>query len=205
MATELQHRLAEEINIEGCSPSCSQLWATSWTLPHRDNVERTLVRSRGLLPRSLPLGGILLIFTVIFCPTISLRDLTFFPLATVGFCYPSRPHPAGLGGYCQKKWFVHDARCIQLQDPLLMRLLWMKNRKAERGGEEDDEEKDERGNGEKQWMKQKRMMRKRTIVREKRRVQLGKGKQLLMPLFPPRKFSLGAASEGTAGNWCYLA
>lgn len=119
-------------------------------LPHRDNVEHTLVRSKGLLPRSLPLGGILLIFTVIICPTISLGDLIFFPLATVGFCYPSRPHPAGLGGYCQK-WFVHDARCTQLQHPqlVMLRLLWMKNRKAEREGEE-EEENDERGNREKQ-------------------------------------------------------
>ena len=123
-------------------------------LPHRDNAEHNLVRSKGLLPRSLPLGEILLIFTVIICPTISLRDLIPFPLGTVGFCYSSRPHPAGLGGYCQKQWIVHDARCTQLQHPqlVMLRLLWMKDRKAERGGEEDDEEEenDKRGNREKQ-------------------------------------------------------
>lgn len=44
------------------------------------------------------------------------------------------------------------------------------------------------------------MMRKKTVVREKRRMQLGKGKRLLMPLSLSRKFSLGAAPEGSAGN-----
>lgn len=114
MATELQHKFAEEINIKGCSPSCSQLLATSWILPGGDNVEHTLVTLTGIFSGSPHLGGILLIFTVILCPALSSRHLINFPLVTVAFCYPNSPQPARLSWSCQKQGFLCGAGHTQL-------------------------------------------------------------------------------------------
>lgn len=89
------------MDIKGCSPSCSQLLATSWILPSRDNTEHTLVRLKGIFLGSPHLGGILWIFTVILCPALSSRHLICLPLGTVGLCHPKR-----LSWSCQQQGFL---------------------------------------------------------------------------------------------------
>lgn len=165
------------MNIKGCSPSCSQLLATSWIIPCRDNMEHTLVRLKGIFLVSPHLGRILWIFTVILCPALSSRDLILYLCGSLS----SREALAS------KAELVLPAAGI----PALPKGTgdsWVSS-KWKRDSE---------------WMQNRRMMKERKMVRAEKRVKPRKCSWFQMHLSFLRKFILGAAPEGSAGKWCYL-
>lgn len=157
-------------------------------LPRRDNVEHTLVRLKGIFSGSPHLGGIQLIFTVILCPALGTRDLSKFSSGLCGFLSSKQP-PACWAelvwpGAAIPVWCQPHTALAQGTGDNWGSFKWRREKKWSGEQEGDEVEEDSK--------------------RGKGRTKPGKGSWLQMPLSLLRKLILGAAPEGSPGNWCYL-